>query len=291
MLSRIYLILILAIIQSNAFGQDITAKGYFLKDSIKIGAPLPYILTIKYPKALEILFPDSLHNFSPFELSSKSYFPTKSDSVFSRDSAIYYLSTFEIDSIQYLKMPLYQINEFDSIIFWTLTDSVVLNQVVTVMPDSIAMVTNTAYVEVPMAFNYPYALAAFVLIIILLLILWFVFGNTLKKKIKLYRLKKKNDTFNKDFGALVTKDYLQAEEILTLWKSYLEKLQQQPFTKLTTKEIVSLLKQPTTEKSLMAIDRNIYGPKNKSLLKEAYEAIKSIAQAIYIEKITTITNG
>ena len=64
-------------IYALATAQNITPKGLFLNDSILIGSPLPYVLSIKYPKELEIVFPDSLHNFSPFELTSKVYMALK----------------------------------------------------------------------------------------------------------------------------------------------------------------------------------------------------------------------
>ncbi|MCF6360331.1 MAG: hypothetical protein L3J29_06150 [Cyclobacteriaceae bacterium] len=291
MLNRILYLLSFIFIPFASFAQSISPSGYFLKDSIQIGEPTAYVLSIKYPKKMEIVFPDSLHNFHPFELTKKTYFTTKSDSTFSVDSTIYYLSTFEIDSIQYLKLPVYKINEFDSLIFWTETDSVVLSQVVTSIPDSVVMVTNTKYVEVPMAFNYPYAMIGIAVCIIVILILWIVFGKSVKRTILLYRLKKKNVKFVKAFDSLVEADFLQSEEILTVWKLYLEKLKAEPFTKLTTKEIVELLNQPKAKDALMAIDRNIYGPKDESLLLDAYKAIKSIAELEYTNKVKLITNG
>ncbi len=288
---KVYSLLIFFLVFSAGLAQNITPKGQFLKDSVQIGEPIEFVLSIKYPKAMEIIFPDSLYNFFPFELTKKTYFPTKSDSIFSVDSAIYYLSTFEIDSIQFLKMPVYKINEFDSLILWTSQDSVILKHVVESIPDSVVMVANTNYVEVPMAFNYPYASIALIILIVITVILWFVFGKTVTNKISIYRLKKRNIKFIEAFDNLVTNNFLNTEEILTLWKAYLEKLTGEPFTKLTTTEIVSLLKYSNVETALMAIDRNIYGPKDESLLTDAYQTIKGIAQNEYTNKVNLIVHG
>ncbi|VAW28478.1 hypothetical protein MNBD_BACTEROID06-1305, partial [hydrothermal vent metagenome] len=285
MSKKVYSLFIFFLVFSSGFAQNITSKGQFLKDSVQIGEPIEFALSIKYPKELELIFPDSLYNFFPFELTKKIYFPTKSDSVFSVDSAIYYLSTFEIDSIQYLKMPVYKVNEFDSLIIWTLQDSIILQHAVESIPDSVAMVTNTNYMEVPMAFNYPYASIALIILIVITVILWFVFGKTVTNKIQIYRLKKRNLKFIETFDNLVTNNFLNTEEILILWKNYLEKLNGEPFTKLTTTEIVSLLKYPNVETALMAIDKNIYGPKDDSLLSDAYQTIKDIAQNEYTNKV------
>ncbi len=273
------------------FGQSIIPNGHFMKDSVQIGEHVVFSLSIKYPKTLELIFPDSTHNFSPFELISKRYFSTISDSTFSYDSAIYYLSTFEIDTIQYLKMPVYIINEFDSTTLYTNLDSIVLKQVVAVIPDSVAMITNTAYVDVPMAFNYPYASIGFTAIALIIIILWLIFGKKVKAKVKVYRLKKQHTAFIQKFDGLVSSNRLDAEIILILWKSYLEKLKKEPFTKLTTKEISAVINRNDLEKSLISIDRNIYGPKDESLLNDAYSHIKALAIEEYINKVNQITNG
>ncbi len=291
MRKKAFIILVLLLVVFTGFTQSITPKGQFLKDSVQIGESIEFALSIKYPKGLEIIFPDSLFDFSPFELTNKTYFATQSDSVFSVDSTVYHLSTFEIDSVQYLKLPVYKINEYDSLFFWTALDSVILKHAVETIPDSVIMVTNTNYVEVPMAFNYPYASIALIIMGVLALVLWFVFGKIVIKKIAIYRLKKKNIKFLAGFDTLVSTSFLSSEEILLLWKGYLEKLINSPFTKLTSKEITSILNHKNLESSLIAIDRNIYGPKDESLLSEAYQNIKEIAQHEYLNKVNQLANG
>jgi len=290
-LKKLTLFFFSILLYSFGTAQNITPQGVFLNDSIQIGEPLPFVLSIKYPKELEVVFPDSLYDFSPFELSRKVYFPTKSDSIISTDSAIYYLTTFEIDTVQSLKLPVFQINDFDSAILWTTIDSVVLKQVVIAIPDSVAMITNTTYIEVPMAFNYPYASIGLIVSIILVLAIWFIFGKTIKNKIKVYYLKKRNATFLTSFEQLIEDDYLNTEAILTLWKSYLEKLKKAPYTKLTTKEIGEIFEDKKIVIALMDIDKNIYGPKDESLLENAYSIIKENAVNEFNHEVTQIING
>lgn len=262
-----------------------------MSDSIQIGQPVPYVLSVKYPKKLELVFPDSLYNFSPFELERKEYFPTQSDSIFSKDSTVYYLSTFEIDSIQYLKLPVYVINEFDSTTLWTDTDSIILQHVVTEIPDSVAMKTNTEYVEVPMAFNYPYYTIGGIILMVLLVALYLLFGKTVRKKIKVRRLNKRFLKFGQEFDYMVDKTPTKCEPILKLWKTYIESVTSQPYQKLTTKEIIAQTKDTSLEEALMAIDRNIYGPKEAVLLPKAYATIRSLANRLYNEKLEEIENG
>jgi hypothetical protein len=43
-------------------------RGKFLEDSIRIGEPVRFILSFKYPMDFEVIFPDFLYDFSPFEM-------------------------------------------------------------------------------------------------------------------------------------------------------------------------------------------------------------------------------
>ncbi len=271
--------------------QKIAPKGVFLADSIQIGEPVLYALSLTYPKELEVVFPDSLHPYFPFELIKKQYFPTQSDSVFSKDSALYQLTTFEIDTVQRLTLPVYIINEYDSTILYSTADSIVIKQVVTTLPDSVVMKINTSYVEVPLAFNYPYWLAGSVILLIVLVVGWLIFGKSIINQFKLYRLKKRHQNFLQQYKQLLTTHYSEPEPILTLWKKYLEKLTRQPYTTFTTKEITALLTQQEIETALHAIDRNIYGPKDESLLKDAYATLEQQAVSTYTNQVNKVKHG
>lgn len=264
--------------------------GHFLADSVQIGEPILFSLSLKYPKDLEAVFPDSLHNYSPFELNSKRYFQTVSDSVFSTDSALYELTTFEIDTVQHLSLPVYIVTEQDSTILHTNTDSVILKQVVEAIPDSIAMKVNTEYVEVPMQFNYPYWTIGGIGGLLLLGLLWMIWGGKIKAHYKKYRLKKKHQKFLKRFSSLRTSDHSSPEPLLILWKNYMEATSKTPYSKLTTKEICNINNSNSLEKALHDIDRNIYGPKDESLLDNAYKEIEKQAIIEYKNQLEVL-NG
>ena len=99
-----------------ATAQTVEPKGVFLQDSTKIGEEVQFALSVKYDRSLDILLPDSLYRFGTFEYNSREYFPTKTDSTFSYDSVVYHLSTFEIDSVQYLQLPVFTIHDQDSLL-------------------------------------------------------------------------------------------------------------------------------------------------------------------------------
>lgn len=273
------------------FAQEITPVGRFLKDSVKIGEPLPYSLSIRYDKNLDIAFPDSLYDFSPFELDNRDYFITRSDSVQSLDSAIYYFSTFEVDTIQYLTLPVFIIHEYDSTILYTQKDSIVLDQVVVSLPDSVAMLVNTNYQNIPLAFNYPYFTLGAILLVILVIAIYLVFGKSIKKSIRIFWILKKHKRFLKVFDEKIESDHIEIEPSLYYWKRYLEKLLSKPYTKLTSKEILAQSNAKELKDHLNVIDRNIYGGVQSTHTKEAFEFLKEYAIECYNIKREMIKNG
>ena len=71
----------------------------------------------------------------------------------------------------------------------------------------------------------------------------------------------------------------------------MEKLTSKPIAKLTTTEIIAALPYSNLEKALMAIDKNIYGPKDESLLTNAYQTIREVALEEYTTQVNLILNG
>lgn len=276
--------------------QDIKPNGYFLKDSIKIGEPVPYSLSYKDKKNRPVIFPDSIHNFAPFELLDKAYFDTRSDSINSIDSAVYYLTTFEIDTVQKLSMPVYVFTGEDSIPIYSQIDSIVLDQVVTQMPDSVNLAETKAFQPVSLQFNYPYWVIGLIILGVISLIVLIIWGREIRKRIKLYRLKKKLEKFREEFDREIeniTQDTQKSkiESVLKFWKSFMESLEQMPYTKLTTKEIIQIQKNSSLEETLKSIDRNIYSPIAVTALQNDFEFLKDYSIDRYNHVTEEIKNA
>ncbi|MBL6445980.1 hypothetical protein JMN32_06650 [Fulvivirga sp. 29W222] len=285
----------------NAQAQQIKPQGQFLNDSIKIGVPIGYSLSVKYPKGVDVVFPDSLYDYSPYELDHKRYFPTQSDSTHSYDSAIYYITSFEIDTIQHLKLPIFVLHGKDSTTVYADTDAAILQQLVTEIPDSVAVEAmplkeNTTYKNVGLQFNYPYFIIGVGILAILTILFFVLFGGRLKKHFKLKRLKRANNRFIEKYDTLVLNENEteknKAEKVLILWKKYLEKLESKPYTQLTTKEIIQFYKPKSIGDSLKALDRVIYGnlSVNGEIMKQ-YTVLKKYAQEKFMEKVEEVKHG
>ncbi len=290
-MGKVTFIIVFMLITGQVAAQEIVPQGYFLQDSVKIGEELPYALWARYPKDLDVVFPDSLYDFSPFELDRKVYFPTVTDSLLSLDSVVYYLSTFEIDTVQYLTLPVFIINEYDSTTRYTTPDSVILDQVITTLPDSAAVIVNTAYQKVPLAFNYPYFTVGAILLAIIVLVTYLVFGQRINRYIKVYRLQRRHRRFIKTFDEALAREPVAVEHTLSLWKNYLEKLLAQPFAKLTTKEIIALTGDEKLGQQLQLTDRYIYGGEQNDGVRNAFEELLLYAIDRFNEKTQEIKHG
>ncbi len=288
---------VLILIQTlNVSGQIFTPSGTFNKDSIRIGEEVVYSLSLRYPKQIDVVFPDSLYGFNPFELNAKIAFDTKSDSLFSFDSAVYYLTTFEVDTIQRLELPVFLVTKGDSVILRPGSDSVILIQVVKTIPDSIAMRENTAFSNVRLSFNYPYLVVGITALTLISLIIFFLFGKRIRKRIALYRLNRFHRKFVESFVKAIQnlnprQDYPKLEKLLLRWKKYMEQLNKMPYTKLTSQEIKKLYPDKDLAKALRQIDGAIYGGIINNEITRSFDYLRRVSEDSFYTKTEEIKNG
>lgn len=286
----------MAMLALSARGQEIKPKAAFQKDSIKLGESVPFTFSYKDRKNRPVIFPDSLYDFSPFELVKKEYYDTRSDTINSIDSAVYYLTTFEIDKVQRLSLPVYLVTEGDSLQVFSDTDSITLWEVVPDLPDSVDLVETDHYRPVSSEFNYPYFVIGLVILGFVLLLVLLIWGRAIRKKIKLYRLAKKLKKFKERFEQEVEKltgqpTKPQIEEALKFWKNFMEELDTIPYRKLTTKEIVIIHQNKSLEETLKSIDRSIYSQAAASALQNDFEYLMDYSEDHYNHITEDIRNA
>jgi hypothetical protein len=283
----------------GAIAQEIKLTSGFLKDSAMIGDEIPYYLTATYPSKLTILFPDSSYRYTPFDLHHKKYFPTATTDGISYDSVLYYLNTFEIDSLQSLRLPVFIVSAADCTVFYSPADTLPLDPLIASIPDSLdarglLLKTNVAYESVSQTTNYVVIAAILFIVIAVSVTLWLVFGKKIRRRWLIKRMQKRYNRFVNDYttGMLRIKSSLtasSAEAVVLIWKKYLEELERAPFTKLTTRETINILKEPSLEQPLRAIDRLIYG--NAPATVEPFEQLHSFASKEFHRKLEELKNG
>lgn len=247
----------------TSFPQDVKISGGFSTDSIRLGENVAYHLTVRYPRKLKILLPDSTYNFGVFEFARRDWFPTRVVQSDLFDSVIYYFTTFELDSVLHFRLPVYVIQGSDCVDYFTPPDSLFLKQVITQSPDTLKLKANTAYLKVRKAFNYPVWLIASATGVSLIILVIIFFGKRISKRFRIYLMQRRHRKFVGKFysrlGRLTDGADSDLEHVLHDWKKYMESLEKEPYTKLTTRELIGLHNDTVLINNLKAIDRFIYG--------------------------------
>ena len=283
-----YLFCLIWFCPALASAQEIKPQGRFLQDSIRVGAAVEYSFSARYPKNMEALFPDSTYDFSPFEFVKKEVFNTQSDSVQSYDSVIYHFITFEVDQVLSLALPIYLVIDTDSTVVYANVDSIYFKSVIAEEIDTLALMENTQHQEVARQFNYPYLLIGLIALLVVIGAIILLFGNTIYQKIRIARLKKAHQRFIQKFDKLKKEDQMdvsKVEHIVAVWKKYLERLENFPYSKLTTKEILSIDQNRHFKETLKSLDRNIYDRFDTDHLMELFNNLQEYSQQRFFQKL------
>ncbi|MBS1680447.1 MAG: hypothetical protein JST48_01935 [Bacteroidetes bacterium] len=285
---------------SLAFSQQIKVNARFNADSVMIGQPIELSLSVRYPSKLTILFPDSSYSFKPFEFQRKKIYTTQSRDGISLDSVTYRLATYEIDSLQRLRLPIFIVNPSDCTQVFSNFDSVHFKNVVAAIPDSLSadrlpLKVKVDYLKVPREFNYLLAGISIGILAVVLLIVWIVFGKRIKKYFRLKKLLKGYEAFRLSFENSLDKlnqnfSTQQAEHTLVIWKKYLETMVSKPYTKYTSKEIRALENNDELGRALASIDRMIYGHDHRNVLPP-FDTLKEYGRTQFEKKKTEVAHG
>ena len=299
--NTLILVFSLLLFSISTSAQSLKPHGYFSSDTVKVGQPVRYTLTFRYPRDLEVVFPDEEDNYAPFEYLDRTFFPTRSDSIYSYDSVVYEVATFELDSVQPLTLPVYVVDsdengKADSTAIYADIDSIHLQAIIQQLPDSVALKENTNPLKIPLQFNYPYLLVGIGALIALLVLGYVLFGQQIRRRWQLRQLRKANRQFTTRFSEAMaalkgSPDRQRSEEVLVLWKNYMERLDRTPYTKMTTREITQLPSGEPLRDDLRAIDRSIYGKAMNGELIGHFERLQRHTNARFQQRIEEIKHG
>ena len=220
--------------------QDIDYNIYFVQDSVNIGDPITLISTLKYPLSIEIVQPDSSYFFNSFDFVKKRVFESISSNNIISDSTIYYLQTFELDSIQSLYLNSYIINDNDSLKISSNNDSITIISLVKEINSKTK--ANTFLEKLNSIFNSRKFLITSGIIFSVLLFVYLIFRKRIKKYFKIKRMKSETLFFNNEFDKILS-NYLETKEtkflenLLLLWKRFMERLSKKPYSSSTTSEL------------------------------------------------------
>ena len=280
----------------SVHAQEVKVHGSFDKDSIRLGDEAAYHLTVTYPEHMKIILPDSTFNYGVFELNHRQWFPTRVRNSMLFDSVVYYLTTFELDSVFHFQLPVYVVHPSDCVAYYPSPDSLMLKQVITQMPDSVKLKADTRLIRNRLLFNYPFWILIMGALVVAIVLTIIFFGKKILKIYRIYRMRRKHRKF-------VEKFYLQLgklrdsntdhnpEHVLHDWKKYMESLEKEPYTKLTTRELVKLYSDAALTDNLKAIDRFIYGNIKEKPLHEYFSGLLEYSVSRFRIRMKEVQDG
>ncbi|MFQ3575875.1 MAG: hypothetical protein SNJ77_05505 [Cytophagales bacterium] len=244
--------------------QKAEVKGFFLSDSVKVGEHIAYSVSVQYHKKYQVFFPDTAFDYQPFEFIRKEFFSTKEKNGSLFDSAIYYLRTFETDSLLVYSLPVFLFNAKDTVSLFSNLDTVMFKSV---LPDTLTnakLFSDTKLVEIPKKPNYLLHAILVLSVLVLFALLWKLIGKKLLKIINDFNVKRKHKVFLSQFetclNSLKTEDRTETWNLaLALWKKHIGLLTSKNVESLTTREICIELNNNNLKKPLQQIDNRVYG--------------------------------
>lgn len=272
--------------------QSPEVEGYFLQDSAKLGERVAYILKAKYGTGHNIVFPDSTYDFTPFVLlEKKTYMSTTAEGV-TLDSAIYFVSNFSLDPVVYFTLPIYEIFKYDSLVHRPLESSLALQLMIDPLPQELSFRDNNVYQTIDTDFNYPLLIAILIGVTVMALVIAFFFGKKLGRQYEIWMEKRKYKRFvqrwkKAEMAFAGSPDMDHADELLGLWKTYMEHLKAKPFREWTTLEISDFLENKDIIKDFREIEMIIYAGKSGKDLPQACQNLWNICNDTYQQKIST----
>jgi len=154
---------------------------------------------------------------------------------------------------------------------------------------------NTAYQKVSWTFNYIILFIIAGILIVITLIGWIVFGKQLRQYFTLRKLEKNHLAFLERFNRAVDQvkanaSPVKTEEVVSLWKNYMEILIGRPFTKYTSKEILTYEHDEKLAIALRATDRIIYSSLTE-FSETSFAILLAYAESHYRKKMEEVKNG
>lgn len=291
-MGRIGIFLLFMGLSFSTFAQNVQVEGYFTQDSARLGERVGFVLKARYPETTQLLFPDSTYDFSPLVLLEKKTFISQTSEGITLDSTVYFVSNFSLEPSIYLSLPVYELSRYDSITYFSNEAELKLKLMLDSIPEQPVFQENNVYQ--PLERNFNWLLAALISggVIILLGGFALLFLKRIKaifwknrEKLRWMQFERK---YKKLAGLLGQNPALElADEVIGLWKGYLESITDLPFQEWTSSEISEALDDKEIFKALRAIDMIIYAGK-EAKTEETTDYLLEVAKTKYQEKLNQI---
>lgn len=293
-MGRVILFLFLLGTSLQLSAQKVQVSGYFTQDSAQLGERVGFVLKANYPESAQLIFPDSTFDFSPFVFLEKKTFVSMTSKGVTLDSTIYFLSNFSLEPSSFLSLPVFELDRYDSITYFTNEAELKLKLNLDSIPEQLQFKENNVYQPLDKPFNWFVFSAVIGGILLSFGILFFVFADRIKRLFRKNREKLRWLQFERKWKKLAESlqqnpNQTLADEVIGLWKGYLEHLRSQPIQEWTSSEIAAALEDTEVFKALRSIDLIIYAD-DEGDTSAATTYLLEVARANYQATLNQITH-
>lgn len=293
-MGRVILFLFLLGTSLQLSAQKVQVSGYFTQDSAQLGERVGFVLKANYPESAQLIFPDSTFDFSPFVFLEKKTFVSMTSKGVTLDSTIYFLSNFSLEPSSFLSLPVFELDRYDSITYFTNEAELKLKLNLDSIPEQLQFKENNVYQPLDKPFNWFVFSAVIGGILLSFGILFFVFADRIKRLFRKNREKLRWLQFERKWKKLAESlqqnpNQTLADEAIGLWKGYLEHLRSQPIQEWTSSEIAAALEDTEVFKALRSIDLIIYAD-DEGDTSAATTYLLEVARANYQATLNQITH-
>ena len=270
---------------SGAWAQGVQLNGRFMKDSTQIGVPTPYVLCLLYDPSRDIRSIDSTYQLLPFEWEHMEYFPTQRRGQQYYDSIIYYISTFELDPVQYLSIPVIEItSQGDTVLHHTAVDSIYITGLYGEQASNTPLQAQVDYQAVDYAFDIQLFLIWTASILAVVVALFFLLRKPIRRAWGLHQLKRSYNCFEQALLGVLNRlgsgESVQLlEEGVQIWKTYAEQTSGKAYTKFTTREVIQ--QDPNMSTILHPLDRIVYRGDQANEARDLLNQLRQVGRLAY----------
>lgn len=277
-----------------AHAQQIQVEGYFMQDSAKLGERVGYVLKATYPASSQVIFPDSTFDYSPLVLLEKQTFISNTQEDVTQDSAIYYLSNFSLEPSSYLTLPVYELAGYDSVAYYPMEAELKLKLTLDSIPEQLVFQQNNVYQPLEKSLNWIIIAVITGGILLLFGVLYFFFAERIRNYWQERKERRRWSNFEKNWKIQTAKlssdpTIELADNVIALWKGYLESITKLPVKELTSSEVTARFNDKEILKALRAVDMIIYAGRS-SESQEATAYLLKVAREKYEQNQTKITH-
>lgn len=277
----LYILPIVIFFSLSVDGQGVAPTLVVKSSKVSLGKPFEVSLSWRHRSSQDVFFPRDNRHFFPYRLVGLEPLETVTENGISKDEVIYRLKTFEVDKVQTITLPVWYINEGDSVRLMSNVDTLFYEAII---PDSLLgrsdFLWEPQWLEASKG-NFDWAWLKWLLIILAIIgITLFLTRKSIERKYLTWKFSKKQQ----EFAVKFRKSMKNAEDLnssVTLWKEHMEWLDKIPYTTLSSSEITLKTENERLGEALRNVDAAIYGGQKSEQLLLALQILYNEATNTY----------